>query len=71
MKQDLHIAIVGFGEVGTIFARELKAQGVRISFYDILLDNAATRGELGCHRNFVAERGDGSRTPCSGRTVFP
>ena len=34
---DLHIALVGYGEVGKIFAAELIARGARISFFDILL----------------------------------
>ena len=35
-----HIAIIGFGEVGSIFARDLKAAGVeRITAYDPLFDD--------------------------------
>jgi 3-hydroxyisobutyrate dehydrogenase-like beta-hydroxyacid dehydrogenase len=35
--------LVGFGEVGAIFGRDLAAQGLSICTYDILLDAAATR----------------------------
>lgn len=37
------IALVGFGEVGTIFGCDLARQGVAMSTYDILLDDAAAR----------------------------
>ena len=37
------IALVGFGEVGMIFGRDLAQQGLAMSTYDILLDAAATR----------------------------
>jgi 3-hydroxyisobutyrate dehydrogenase-like beta-hydroxyacid dehydrogenase len=37
------IALVGFGEVGMIFGRDLAQQGLEISTYDILLDAPATR----------------------------
>jgi 3-hydroxyisobutyrate dehydrogenase-like beta-hydroxyacid dehydrogenase len=37
------IALVGFGEVGTIFGRDLARQGLAMSTYDILLDAPATR----------------------------
>ncbi len=37
------IALVGFGEVGTIFGQDLAQQGLQMSTYDILLDAPATR----------------------------
>jgi 3-hydroxyisobutyrate dehydrogenase-like beta-hydroxyacid dehydrogenase len=37
------ITLVGFGEVGTIFGRDLVQQGLEVSTYDILLDAAASR----------------------------
>jgi len=37
------IAIVGFGEVGTIFGRDLVQEGVTVTTYDILLDAPAAR----------------------------
>ncbi|HTK02065.1 MAG TPA: DUF1932 domain-containing protein [Bordetella sp.] len=40
------VAIVGFGEVGPIFAKALSGQGCRVSIYDIKLDNAATREQI-------------------------
>jgi len=40
------IALVGFGEVGTIFGQDLARQGLEVSTYDILLDEAATRPAL-------------------------
>jgi 3-hydroxyisobutyrate dehydrogenase-like beta-hydroxyacid dehydrogenase len=40
------IALIGFGEVGTIFGRDLAAQGLAVCTYDILLDAVATRSML-------------------------
>jgi 3-hydroxyisobutyrate dehydrogenase-like beta-hydroxyacid dehydrogenase len=40
------IALVGFGEVGTIFGRDLAQQGAAITTYDILLDAPASRPAL-------------------------
>jgi 3-hydroxyisobutyrate dehydrogenase-like beta-hydroxyacid dehydrogenase len=40
------IALVGFGEVGTIFGRDLARQGLAVSTYDILLNAPATRPGL-------------------------
>jgi 3-hydroxyisobutyrate dehydrogenase-like beta-hydroxyacid dehydrogenase len=40
------IALVGFGEVGTIFGQDLARQGLELSTYDILLDAPATRPAL-------------------------
>ena len=37
------IALVGFGEVGTIFGRDLGRLGLELSTYDILLDAPASR----------------------------
>ncbi len=37
------IALIGFGEVGTIFGRDLARQGLVLSTYDILLDAPASR----------------------------
>jgi 3-hydroxyisobutyrate dehydrogenase-like beta-hydroxyacid dehydrogenase len=37
------ITLVGFGEVGTIFGRDLGRQGLAVSTYDILLDAPASR----------------------------
>jgi len=46
MSEQQHIrriALIGFGEVGTIFGRDLAQQGLEMSTYDILLDAPATR----------------------------
>jgi 3-hydroxyisobutyrate dehydrogenase-like beta-hydroxyacid dehydrogenase len=40
------IALIGFGEVGTIFGRDLGRQGLEMSTYDILLDAPAARPAL-------------------------
>jgi 3-hydroxyisobutyrate dehydrogenase-like beta-hydroxyacid dehydrogenase len=40
------IALVGFGEVGTIFGTDLARQGVAIATYDILLDAPASRAVM-------------------------
>jgi 3-hydroxyisobutyrate dehydrogenase-like beta-hydroxyacid dehydrogenase len=40
------VAIIGFGEVGPIFARALTNAGLHVSAFDIKLDNAATRGTI-------------------------
>jgi 3-hydroxyisobutyrate dehydrogenase-like beta-hydroxyacid dehydrogenase len=40
------VALVGFGEVGTIFGRDLVERGLAVSTYDILLDAPATRTAL-------------------------
>jgi 3-hydroxyisobutyrate dehydrogenase-like beta-hydroxyacid dehydrogenase len=40
------IALIGFGEVGTIFGHDLAQQGLAVSTYDILLDAQATRPAL-------------------------
>jgi 6-phosphogluconate dehydrogenase (decarboxylating) len=40
------IALVGFGEVGTIFGRDFVRQGVDVTTYDILLDAPASRPVL-------------------------
>lgn len=49
MKDDrniLHVALIGFGEVGRRFARDLQgAGGVVLSTFDILSDDATTRPE--------------------------
>lgn len=47
MTNALHIALIGYGEVGKIFAREFLARGVRaVSIYDIKLDEPATRDAM-------------------------
>ena len=40
------IALIGFGEVGTIFGRDLAQRGLTLSTYDILLDAPATRSTM-------------------------
>jgi 3-hydroxyisobutyrate dehydrogenase-like beta-hydroxyacid dehydrogenase len=40
------IALVGFGEVGTIFGEDLARQGLEVSTYDILLDAPAIRAAM-------------------------
>ena len=34
----MNVALIGYGEVGRILAEDLRAQGVAVSAYDILLD---------------------------------
>jgi 3-hydroxyisobutyrate dehydrogenase-like beta-hydroxyacid dehydrogenase len=46
---DLHIALIGYGEVGKIFAAELIARGARISFFDILLADADAGAAMRAH----------------------
>ena len=46
---DLHIALVGYGEVGKIFAAELIARGARISFFDILLADEQAGAAMRAH----------------------
>ncbi|KGM32737.1 NAD(P)-binding domain-containing protein, partial [Inquilinus limosus] len=41
MADGLAIALIGYGEVGRIFARELIAAGATVSTYDILFDDPA------------------------------
>jgi 3-hydroxyisobutyrate dehydrogenase-like beta-hydroxyacid dehydrogenase len=45
----LHIALIGYGEVGKIFAAELIARGAKISFFDILLADAAAGAAMRAH----------------------
>jgi 3-hydroxyisobutyrate dehydrogenase-like beta-hydroxyacid dehydrogenase len=40
------IAVIGFGEAGSILGTDLVAAGCDVSMYDILLDDAATRPEM-------------------------
>ena len=40
------VAIIGFGEVGPIFAAALTAAGVQVAAYDVKLGDAATRGQI-------------------------
>jgi 3-hydroxyisobutyrate dehydrogenase-like beta-hydroxyacid dehydrogenase len=40
MSQQLHIAFIGYGEVGKRFSREFLAAGAVVSAYDILFDRA-------------------------------
>ncbi len=44
-----HIGIVGYGEVGRILAEDLRAQGVKVSAYDLKLADDAARGPLVAH----------------------
>lgn len=45
----LRVALVGYGEVGKIFAAELIARGARISFFDILLSDPAAGAAMRAH----------------------
>ena len=40
MSQQLHVAFIGYGEVGKRFSREFMAAGAAVSAYDILFDRA-------------------------------
>jgi len=40
------IALIGFGEAGSILGADLVSAGCDVSTYDVLLDDPATRGEL-------------------------
>ncbi|MGN6580933.1 MAG: DUF1932 domain-containing protein [Bordetella sp.] len=40
------VALIGFGEVGPIFAAAFVAAGVRVTAYDVKLADAATRGQI-------------------------
>lgn len=48
-RLDLHIALVGYGEVGKIFAAELIARGARVSFFDILLADEQAGAAMRAH----------------------
>ena len=37
------IALIGFGEVGTIFGRDLAQQALALTTYDILVDSPSAR----------------------------
>ncbi|MGA9882835.1 MAG: DUF1932 domain-containing protein [Candidatus Acidiferrales bacterium] len=45
-KSFLKIGIIGFGEVGGIFGRDLAARGIEVATYDILFDQPASREAL-------------------------
>ncbi len=53
---DLHIALVGYGEVGKIFAKELIARGAQISFFDILLADADAGAAMRTHAASLGAR---------------
>jgi 3-hydroxyisobutyrate dehydrogenase-like beta-hydroxyacid dehydrogenase len=42
----LHVAIIGFGEVGGIFGNDFAKQGIEVSVYDILLDSERHREQM-------------------------
>lgn len=56
---DLPIALVGYGEVGKIFAAELTALGAKISFFDILLADADAGAAMRAHAASLGA------TPCT------
>jgi 3-hydroxyisobutyrate dehydrogenase-like beta-hydroxyacid dehydrogenase len=58
-KLHLRIALIGYGEVGKIFAAELTALGAKISFFDILLADADAGAAM---REHAASLG---ATPCA------
>jgi len=41
-----HIAIIGFGEVGSIFGHDFAKQGIDVAIYDILLGSKRLRGQM-------------------------
>lgn len=41
-----HVAIIGFGEVGPIFARALAQSGIHVATFDIKLDDDTTRAAI-------------------------
>ena len=46
MTEPLAIALIGYGEVGHIFGRELTASGARVCAYDILFDQSSSRARM-------------------------
>src|SRR5215472_6057287 len=40
------IAIIGFGEVGSIFGNDFASQGIEVSVFDILLDSRQHRQQM-------------------------
>lgn len=49
----LHVAFIGYGEVGKIFAREMIAGGAGVSFFDILLADPASGPEMRAHASAI------------------
>jgi 3-hydroxyisobutyrate dehydrogenase-like beta-hydroxyacid dehydrogenase len=47
--QHWHVGLVGYGEVGRILAEDLRAQGLRVSAYDLKLDQADSAKSLRSH----------------------
>lgn len=45
-QQGPAIALIGFGEVGTILAEDLGAAGCAVTFYDLKLDDPSARGAM-------------------------
>jgi 3-hydroxyisobutyrate dehydrogenase-like beta-hydroxyacid dehydrogenase len=73
----LPIALVGYGEVGKIFAAELIARGASIAFFDILLSDPAAGAGMRAHaaslgavpRDSLAAALDGARVAISAVTA--
>ncbi len=40
------VAMIGFGEAGSILGADLAGRGLQVATYDILLDSPATRGRI-------------------------
>ena len=62
-RLQLHIALIGYGEVGKIFAAELIARGAQISFFDILLVNPDAGAAMRAHAAALGA------TPCASQAA--
>ncbi|OZI60549.1 NAD(P)-dependent oxidoreductase [Bordetella genomosp. 11] len=58
------VAIVGFGEVGPIFAKALSAQACRVAIYDIKLETPATRAQIADRAENSGARAAASLADC-------
>jgi NADP oxidoreductase coenzyme F420-dependent len=60
------IAIIGFGEVGGIFGRDLAERGIEVSVYDILLHSPAAREAMPSKARECQVRAQESLRDCLG-----
>ena len=62
----MRLALIGFGEVGTIFATDFIARGASVATYDILFDDRERReAYLGKARSVGAIAGKDARSACA------
>lgn len=62
----MRLALIGFGEVGTIFATDFIVRGASVATYDILFDDRERReAYLGKARSVGAIAGKDARSACA------